>query len=76
MENGLTAARLALRHMLAVAADGRVSEDTTNQVLIGRTLAAREAIRTVDQGARYHPVREPAHVHYTGRLALGLDVNG
>jgi acyl-CoA dehydrogenase len=28
------------------------------------------------QGARYHQVREPAQVLYTGRLALGLDVNG
>jgi acyl-CoA dehydrogenase len=77
-----------------------VSEDTTNQALIGRTLAGREAIRTVErameiaggagffrslglerlfrdvQGARYHQVREPAQVHYTGRLALGLDANG
>jgi acyl-CoA dehydrogenase len=100
MENGLTAAQLALRHMVAVAASGRVNEETTNQVLIGRTLAGREAIRTVErameiaggagffrslglerlfrdvQGARYHPVREPAQTHYTGRLALGLDVNG
>jgi acyl-CoA dehydrogenase len=100
LENGLTAAQLALRHMVAVAADGRIGEEITNQVLIGRTLAGREAIRTVEramelaggggffrslglerlfrdvQGARYHPVREPAQVHYTGRLALGLDVNG
>jgi alkylation response protein AidB-like acyl-CoA dehydrogenase len=100
MENELTAAQLSLRHMLAVAADGPMGVETTNQVLIGRTLVAHAAIKTVEramevaggpgffrslglerlfrdvQGARYHPVREPAQVVYTGRLALGLDVNG
>jgi alkylation response protein AidB-like acyl-CoA dehydrogenase len=28
------------------------------------------------QGARYHPLRGAAQRRYTGRLALGLDVNG
>jgi len=28
------------------------------------------------QAARFHQVREPAQLLYTGRLALGLDVNG
>jgi hypothetical protein len=68
--------------------------------MIGRTLAGRAAIRTVEaalqlasgagfyrhlglerlfrdvQGARYHPLRESAQVTYTGRVALGVDVNG
>ena len=49
MENELTAARLALRHMLAVAADGPMGVETTGQVLIGRTLAANAAIKTVER---------------------------
>ncbi len=40
-----------------------------------RSLGLERLFRDV-QGARYHPVREPAQVLYTGRLALGLDVNG
>ena len=100
MENELMAARLALRHMLDVAARGPMGAETTGQVLAGRTLVANAAIKTVErameaaggagfyrglglerlfrdvQGARYHQVREPAQLLYTGRLALGLDVNG
>ena len=99
MENELTAARLALGHMLD-AARGSMGAETTGKVLVGRTLVARAVVKTVEramevaggagfyrslglerlfrdvQGARYHPVREPAQVLYTGRLALGLDVNG
>jgi len=99
MENELTAARLALGHMLD-AARGSMGAETTGKVLVGRTLVARAVVKTVEramevaggagfyrslglerlfrdvQGARYHQVREPAQVLYTGRLALGLDVNG
>jgi alkylation response protein AidB-like acyl-CoA dehydrogenase len=99
MENELTAARLAHRHMLDVAARGPIGAETTGQVLIGRTLVAHAVLKTVEQsmevaggagfyrslglerlfrdvqGARYHPVREPAEVLFAGRLALGLDVN-
>ncbi len=99
MENELTAARLALRHMLDAAPLGPMGAETTGQVLIGRTLVAHAVIKTVEramevaggagffralglerlfrdvQGARYHQVREPAQALYTGRLALGLDVN-
>jgi len=99
MDNELTAARLALGHMLD-SAQGSMGVETTGKVLIGRTLVANAAIETVEramevaggagfyrglglerlfrdvQGARYHQVREPAQVLYTGRLALGLDVNG
>jgi acyl-CoA dehydrogenase len=28
------------------------------------------------QGARFHPLREPAQLAYAGRLALGLDIDG
>ncbi|PYM74635.1 MAG: acyl-CoA dehydrogenase, partial [Candidatus Rokuibacteriota bacterium] len=40
-----------------------------------RGLGLERLFRDV-QGARYHQVREPAQVLYSGRLALGLDVNG
>jgi acyl-CoA dehydrogenase len=99
MDNELTAARLALGHMLDSAL-GPMGAETTGKVLGGRTLVAHAAIKTVEramevaggagfyrslglerhfrdvQGARYHPVREPAQALYAGRLALGLDVNG
>ena len=49
MENELTAARLALRHMLDVAARGPMGPETTGQVLVGRTLVANAAIKTVER---------------------------
>ena len=49
MENELTAARLALRHMLDVAARGPMGAETTGQVLVGRTLVANAAIKTVER---------------------------
>jgi alkylation response protein AidB-like acyl-CoA dehydrogenase len=100
MDNELATARMALRHMIDAAATGSMGTETTNQVLIGRTLAGRAAIRTVEkamevvggasffralglerlfrdvQGARFHPLQEKPQVTYSGRLALGLDVNG
>jgi alkylation response protein AidB-like acyl-CoA dehydrogenase len=100
MDTELAAARMALRHMLDAGAFGHMDVETTNEVLIGRTLAGRAAIRTVElamevaggagffrdgglerlfrdvQGARYHAVRENGQVLYSGRLALGIDVNG
>jgi acyl-CoA dehydrogenase len=86
--------------MIDAAASGHMAVETTNEVLMGRTVAGRAAIRTVEiamevsggsgffrdlglerlfrdvQGARYHPVRGNAQRLYSGRLALGLDVNG
>ncbi len=100
MDNELTTARMALRQMIDAAATGPMGVETTNQVLVGRTLAGRAAIRTVEkamevvggasflralglerrfrdvQGARFHPLHEKPQLIYTGRLALGLDVNG
>ena len=40
-----------------------------------RDLGLERLFRDV-QGARYHPVRGSAQLLYSGRLALGLDVNG
>ena len=99
MENELATTRMALASMIQ-AATGRPGPETTNTVLIGRTLVGRSAIRTVEkamevtggaaffrslglermfrdvQAARYHPLQEKPQLRYTGRLALGLDVNG
>jgi alkylation response protein AidB-like acyl-CoA dehydrogenase len=100
MENELAMARMAVRHMIDTAATSPPGAETTNEVLIGRTMAGRAAIRTVEkamevvggasffralglerlfrdvQGARFHPLHEKPQHLYTGRLALGLDVNG
>jgi alkylation response protein AidB-like acyl-CoA dehydrogenase len=48
LETELATARLALRHMTDVAAGGRPGPETTNEVMIGRTVAGRAAIRTVE----------------------------
>jgi acyl-CoA dehydrogenase len=100
MENELATARMALRHMIDAAATGSMGVETTNEVLMGRTIAGRAVIRTVEkamevvggasffrvlglerlfrdvQGVRFHPLQEKPQQFYTGRLALGLDVNG
>jgi acyl-CoA dehydrogenase len=39
-----------------------------------RSLGLERLFRDV-QAVRYHPLREPAQRRYTGRLALGLDIN-
>jgi alkylation response protein AidB-like acyl-CoA dehydrogenase len=48
MEDELAAARLALADMIAAAAGDEPGPATTNRVFIGRTLAARAAIATVE----------------------------
>jgi acyl-CoA dehydrogenase len=100
MDNELTGTRLAVRRMIEVADTDRLGPETTNEMLVGRTLAGRGATRTVEkalevaggagfyrglglerlfrdvQGARYHPLHEKPQTVFTGRFALGLDVNG
>ena len=100
MDNELAVARLTVGHMIDVADTDRIGPAETNEILIGRTLAGRATIRTVEkamevaggsgfyralglerlfrdvQGARYHPLLEKPQTLYTGRFALGLDVNG
>jgi acyl-CoA dehydrogenase len=49
MEDELYAARLALRDMIANAASPAFGPGTTNTAMMGRTLAARHAIRTVEK---------------------------
>jgi acyl-CoA dehydrogenase len=100
MENELATARLAHADMVATATKAEPGVETTNRIMIGRTLVGRACIRTVEkamevtsgaalyrnvglerlfrdvQGARYHPLQEKAQHKYTGRVALGLDING
>ena len=100
MDNELYTARLAVGHMIDTADTDRLGPETTNEMLMGRTVAARAAIRTVEkalevaggggfyralglerlfrdiQAARYHPLTEKPQALFTGRFALGLDVNG
>lgn len=40
-----------------------------------RSLGLERLFRDV-QGARYHPMREPAQQRYAGRMALGLSIDG
>jgi alkylation response protein AidB-like acyl-CoA dehydrogenase len=99
METELATARMALRQMVDAAASGHIAPETTNDVLIGRSVVGQAAIRTVEcamevaggaaffrdaglerlfrdvQGARYHALRADAQQRYSGRLALGVDVN-
>jgi len=48
MENELATARMGLRQMIDAAAAGRPGIETTNEVLIGRAVTGRAAIRTVE----------------------------
>jgi acyl-CoA dehydrogenase len=47
-ETELATARMALRHMLDAGASGPMGLETTNEVLIGRAVAGRAAIRAVE----------------------------
>jgi alkylation response protein AidB-like acyl-CoA dehydrogenase len=40
-----------------------------------RRIGLERAFRDI-QGARFHPLQEKAQLRYTGRLALGLDIDG
>jgi alkylation response protein AidB-like acyl-CoA dehydrogenase len=48
MDNELAVARMALRQMIDAAAGGRPGIETTNEVMIGRAVAGRAAIRSVE----------------------------
>jgi len=49
VENQLTAARIALRHMIDVGSTSQPGDDTTNRALVCRTLTARAALATVEK---------------------------
>lgn len=100
LENELAIAQVTIQHMIDMASRATPGPATTSAIAIGRTLAGRAAIRTVEkamevaggrafyrscaierlfrdvQGARYHPLQERVQLRYTGRLALGLDIDG
>jgi alkylation response protein AidB-like acyl-CoA dehydrogenase len=40
-----------------------------------RRLGLERAFRDM-QGARFHPLQEKAQLRFTGRLALGIDIDG
>ncbi len=48
LENELTAARLALQHMISISITSQPSFETTNQIMTGRTLVAKAALKGVD----------------------------
>jgi alkylation response protein AidB-like acyl-CoA dehydrogenase len=48
LENELTAAHLALNHLIAVAASSQPGFETTNQIMTGRALVARAVLSVVD----------------------------
>ena len=48
IENELAAAKLALAEMFAAAATNKPGVETTNRVMIGRTLVARSVLKLVD----------------------------
>ncbi|CAN7393016.1 acyl-CoA dehydrogenase family protein [Brevundimonas sp. LjRoot202] len=100
MQNAFAAAEGAHERMVRLAETAAPGPETTSQAMIGRTLVAEAAIRTVElalevaggaafhrdlglerafrdvQGTRFHPLQQKPQLRYTGRLALGLDIDG
>jgi alkylation response protein AidB-like acyl-CoA dehydrogenase len=99
MENELAAARLAHRDMVeAAACCEEPGPETTNRIVIARTLVGRAVSRVAEkameavggssfyrvsglerlfrdiQGARFHRPQERVQLRFSGRFALGLDV--
>lgn len=93
------AARLALHDKTATAAINDPGVETTNRIMIGRILAARGVLKSVElgmegaggrafycatglerlfrdaQASRNHPRREGAQQKFSGRFALGMEVD-
>jgi alkylation response protein AidB-like acyl-CoA dehydrogenase len=100
MENAFAGAEIAWADMVRLAETLKPGPETTSQVMVRRTLAGQNALRTVEramevaggssfyrdvelerafrdvQAARFHPLQEKPQLRYTGRLALGLDIDG
>ncbi len=74
MDNELTTARLALRHMIDVAATDTIGAETTNAVLVGRTLAGRAAIGRWSR--RWRSSAAPRSIRALGLERLFRDVQG
>lgn len=100
MENAYATADMALASMIAIAESEKPGAATSSRSMIGRTIAGKNAILTVEramelvggasfyrdfglerafrdvQAARFHPLQEKPQLRYTGRVALGLDIDG
>ncbi|MGA7952968.1 MAG: acyl-CoA dehydrogenase family protein [Gloeobacterales cyanobacterium] len=50
LENELTAAKLALQHMISTAVISQPGFETTNQIMTGRTLVAKAVLNVADLG--------------------------
>jgi acyl-CoA dehydrogenase len=74
MDNELAVARMALRQMIDAAASGRPGVETTNDVMIGRAVAGRAAIRTVE--AAMELASGAGFYRSTGLERLFRDVQG
>jgi alkylation response protein AidB-like acyl-CoA dehydrogenase len=99
MENQLALAQIAHRDMVEAAASCEPGPQTTNRIVVGRTLVGRAVTRVAElameaaggssfyrasglerlfrdlQGARFHRPQERTQLSYTGRLALGFDID-
>lgn len=99
MESELFALHLAHKRIVELGAEAAPGPQTTNGIVMARTMIARSAIKTIElamqlvggrsfyrelglerlyrdvQGARFHPLPEKAQHQFTGRLALGLDLD-
>lgn len=72
-----TNATLTRRALLVTSAIRTVEKamEVAGGVAFYRSATLERLFRDI-QGARYHPVQEKPQVRYTGRLLLGLDVDG
>jgi acyl-CoA dehydrogenase len=99
METQLRVAQIALSSAIEMASSARPGPETTNEILIRRTIIGQSVVRTVEkameavgggsffrtvglerlfrdvQAARFHPLPEKPQAHYSGRIALGLDID-
>jgi acyl-CoA dehydrogenase len=72
-----TARAMAGRTLVAQGAIGTVERalEVAGGAAFYRRAGLERAFRDV-QGARFHPLQEKAQLRYSGRLALGLDIDG
>jgi alkylation response protein AidB-like acyl-CoA dehydrogenase len=74
MENHLRSAQIALRSAVDISSTAKPSPETTNEVLIRRTLAGKAAIATVEQAMEV--VGGAAFFRSAGVERLFRDVQG
>lgn len=81
-QSGTPGPETTSRAMIARTLVGRAAIETVERAMAAmggasfyRDLGLERAFRDV-QGARFHPLQEDPQLRYTGRLALGWDING